>query len=125
MDADDTRTERVETLVSQLEHVLTNPGPLPHAVARLNRADMLFFRLDRLLRTGAPLPSAWQRPARRTDAAVRERVTAGYDALSEVLRTQGTRAECAEALAVAAARWELLTLAMRQGAPLPDVWCRD
>ncbi len=112
-----------EELVRGLGFLLANPGKPVHARTSLNRADMTFSRLDRILRDGQRLPDAWRVDV---DASVwdQERVTWMYDEVSEALRTLGGSEVSWPALQRAGTYWGRLDTAMREGSPLPEPWAR-
>ncbi|GAA1466341.1 hypothetical protein NE857_09560 [Nocardiopsis exhalans] len=110
-----------EELVRGLGFLLNTPGKPVHARTSLNRADMTFTRLDRLLRAGRALPNSWRVD---WDASVweQERVTLMYDEVSEALRTLGGSVVSWPALQRAGDYWGRLDTAMRTGSPLPEPW---
>lgn len=110
-----------EELVRGLGFLLANPGKPVHARTSLNRADMTFSRLDRILRDGRPLPDSWQ-VERDASGWDQERVTWMYDEVSEALRTLGGAVVSWPALQRAGAYWGRLDSAMRVGSPLPEPW---
>ncbi|GAB3692617.1 hypothetical protein [Nocardiopsis oceani] len=112
---------RTSTLTHRISSALADPGHEAHAVSRLNTADMAFSHLDTLLRSGAEPPDTWKvTPGDSFTTWVY--VTALYDLVSEVLRTEWDSSESAEALQIAAVNWQRLTRALQEGAPLPEPW---
>ncbi|WP_017572835.1 hypothetical protein [Nocardiopsis halotolerans] len=109
----------IDTLVRDLNAILTDPGHPAHAAVRVRRADRLFSGIDRHLREGGALPVEWRVDA---DVSGSEDATAAYDMVSEELRSRGDVIASWRVLGEAAYWWDALTSMLTTGGPLPEPW---
>ncbi|SIO84178.1 hypothetical protein [Nocardiopsis sp. JB363] len=122
---------RSDELVAGIGRLLEHPGRPAHAVWTLARADRLFAELDRRIRSGEPLPSAWLASMVRPPVPPAARgiaydyATHCYDSVSEALREVGGVVVAWRALAEAGRYWRRLNDALVERSPLPEPWLRE